>query len=545
MNALHLAEAARDWLFIGVAQRVEVCGVVFAPGDALQALQANPDSIEAQRDYFAHGLATVRAWAGGHGLHHRDMSAHIIGLPKRRELVIVDGQMHIIDGKAQWRERAWTHAQDASAAAMAGAIQGQAQRYLERIEAALDADPTLELEPLRERDGMLWADATLADVLEAIDSDKASELREAARGRWASGDIVRRLAQWFKPDNPTLAPGIMALARAHWQTHLEPNTQRAQGATTEAVLEPLILSISSIAQVKKRDEHQLELWHNGQRVGELEASRQMATLDPDRLQGLQRALQDGPEALGTLTGQRLLRHLILKNHAGVAFGLPDARLMKWGSVSELASELGLKSNKAHGTLQRALFQGDAWQCIVNGTASRLWIYEYQTQQRTGTRGGAGANFSITLGPVLAPGYGLQHLDKGSRKLVPVTELPAFIGANRWHPAQALFQLAWLHYMSTNRQDIAEWGGVRAPVDVLERLAASVALPRTMARELLPAWTRDADDSPAFLERVGRDIYHIADNDKFGEARAFLEAGARRSADARAAGKLAARRRQNR
>ena len=541
MGALHLAEAARDWLQWGIAQSVEVDGAVFAPGAVLEALQANPDDPAAQRDYFAHGLATLRAWAGPLGLHHENLAAHIIDLPRKRELVIVDGRLHIADGKAQTRERAWTYAQDASAAAMASATQTHARRYLERIEAALDADPTLELEPLRERNGMLWADAALTEALEAIDSEKAGELREAARERWASGDTAKRLAQWFKPGSHALATGALVLARAHWRTHLEPNKARAQGATAEVVLEPLILSISSVSQVKGRDTSQLSLWHGGQRVGELD----VATLDPDRLQGLQRALQDGPEALGTLTGQRLLRHLILKNHAGVAFGLPDARLMKWNSISDLAGELGLKSKQDHSLLQRALVEGDKWQCVVNGRASRLWIYSRQVQPQTGKRGGVGAHIAVVLGDILAPGYGLQHLDKGSRKLVPVTELPALVGARRWHAAQSLFQLAWLHYMSTNRQDIAEWGGVRAPVDVLERLAASVDLPRTMARELLPAWTRDADDSPAFLERVGRDIYHIADNDKFGEARAFLEAGAQRSADARAAGKLAARRRQNR
>lgn len=63
---------------------------------------------------------------------------------------------------------------------------------------------------------------------------------------------------------------------------------------------------------------------------------------------------------------------------------------------------------------------------------------------------------------------------------------------------------------------------------LAGLATTVGLPQPVLPRLIERWVRDGDDGVACLQRAEADRNHLPDNAAYGQARAFLDEGGRRS-----------------
>lgn len=101
----------------------------------------------------------------------------------------------------------------------------------------------------------------------------------------------------------------------------------------------------------------------------------------------------------------------------------------------------------------------------------------------------------------------------------------------------------MHQMVAQRMEIARFGGARLLREQLCRIADRVGLPTATMDKALDRWTNDGDDGLAFLEEVAPNTYHIADNDKYGQARRFLDETARRSKQGRRRGLRSGRKRR--
>lgn len=147
--------------------------------------------------------------------------------------------------------------------------------------------------------------------------------------------------------------------------------------------------------------------------------------------------------------------------------------------------------------------------------------------------------TLTLGDMLLPLFGqtyddsskLSHSQRKWVNLVPVTKpasLQPFRAADR---GKALsFQHVLIAYAREQREDILDGRGIDLNPIMLPSLAAKARMPRP--EKAIDAWTIDADDSPALLEKVGRHRYMIADNDRFGPARRMIEQAANKTRKAR-------------
>jgi hypothetical protein len=235
----------------------------------------------------------------------------------------------------------------------------------------------------------------------------------------------------------------------------------------------------------------------------------------------------GIELFRSLTAHRLLRWQILTAHAQALADAKDPRtLLIEGGYTALAHEkLGLKSNQAIDDV-RALIEAEH-SCEIKlppfGDYSRLLIRRFLPATR-----GRRALLELVLGTPLLPNYvndlKRAHVTGNPIRLVPVLDLPPFIGRPNEHGAQASFSMAVVVEMRAQAREMVEWGGALLDEGTLERLARQVGLPLDTIPRVLDRWTQDGDDEPAFLKKVGVDRYTVGDAHAW--ARRLLEEGGR-------------------
>jgi hypothetical protein len=247
------------------------------------------------------------------------------------------------------------------------------------------------------------------------------------------------------------------------------------------------------------------------------------------------AVRRGVALFGSVTGHRVIRHQIKAGHEQVLSGNPDPRVIVIeGGWSGYAERLGVAGKKAAEQVRDVVEAEHACEIpLPDGSYGTLLSREI----RPGFRGRP-ALLRLILGTALLPHYtnDLRRL-MGARaktregamalRLVPVLDLPPFVGGrSNEHGPQATLSMDVVKLIRDRARELVEDGGVLLDATAFARMAESVGVPLAMAAAVLDRWTRDGDDGPALLKRVGPDRYTLGD--AHAAARAFLEESGRTS-----------------
>jgi hypothetical protein len=383
---------------------------------------------------------------------------------------------------------------------------------------------------------MLDVDAIGADHLERLGArgaDLAKVFREGARDRWLEFTRQQRTLgvtppvqiwrKWFDLNHAgTPVPFVTVLADALWLDVVSPQLER-QRCNPPA----LALSVhSAIEQYWFPTLRTLQRAPEGDGAALVNVAGEtlatVAAVPGDELALLQRAANK----LASLTGHRTIRYLAREGHRRALERVPNAFIVTVeGGLEGFADAIGAKSKKAAEDVREVLRAGQRFERRwAEGEMGGLWTWSAYGKETRGQRN----VLEVRLGAAIMPYFAKRHLPRDAQFLVPVVELPPFVGRERDFAPQAAFQFALVRTMVDKRREVVEKGGVFLTADDLARLAATVGLPVSTARRAIERWIRDGDDAPAVLELVEPDRYHLANNATYASARAFIEEAGNRS-----------------
>lgn len=330
-------------------------------------------------------------------------------------------------------------------------------------------------------------------------------------------------------------PGIyQSIAGALWDDVLRPQLEREIRNPPSLVL-PIH---ENVARVHSRVVKVEAI--NGQRALVFDDADPMLLVPSVAEEATQALVERGVDLLGTVTAHRALRWEVATGHERAMRGDADARVLRIdGGWSVFANEvLGLKSKAEADRLKAIVYAQDAVQITLpdSSRGRMLTLREWAAQgQRRG-------RIEIMLGTMLLPHYVHElgeRIPKGrklseARRLIPVCDLPPFVGRNRDHGPQATLSMLVVRELRGNARELIETGAVRLPLKRWVELARKAGLPLSLLGKVLDRWTQDGPDAPAFLTRTGPDAYTLART--YARELAFIVDGARREVSGSHAGR---------
>lgn len=347
----------------------------------------------------------------------------------------------------------------------------------------------------------------------------AAELNELKAVDLAELVPNQKRAFWFDPSQPHLCGVARMMADAVVGYFV-----KTQSRHSPALANPIHTDVERLAwqkRTQRRNGTQIDLLDfEDRRVATAQDSKGVPLVDSKIMQSIER----GTNALNSIVGVRTLLHLLKAGHAHDVAARSEGKTwdgrMKWGSLTELADECELTSRHQRKQLIDILRAGQHWRISWGtGEAGGLWTYHFNE-----TRGGARDGYvSVQLSDVLRYGH-VFELDKKSRRMTPIVEIAPLVGNTRFYGNLAAFQQVIVREMSERRDEIAKYGGVELKDIELLRIARPLGVPKKTVFEARDEWLKC---DPPFLVEVSKNRYHVADNHRYGEARAFLDEGATR------------------
>lgn len=393
-------------------------------------------------------------------------------------------------------------------------------------------------------EGISWPDAVLIDMLRDItaaggDPDKhhygrelADKQTESARKRFATAPH----RAFFDLSAPGLCHYPRLLAKALWLDQVKPSAGRvrrnvpALATITAGAVRQLWRPSNKI----KDCGNQLELITGDTNPQIIASTPYLDTID------MRTILEHGTKDLRSMTGLRLINWLVRTVHTQFFAGATDWRsVIVPGGMSGLAELIGERSASNHKRIERALVAGWRWNMSwPGGSINGLWGFHYDE----GSGSHKASHVKITLLDPLTP-HAHRELNDRQQTLTPMVEIGPMVSPARYYAPQAAFQQAMVGMLVDRRQDLAKRGSAHITQAELWQEAKLYGLPQKTMGKLLDRWQNDGDDGPAFLVQPDRDRWHLADNDIYGDAREFINDGARRAAAGRAGGRKTAARRK--
>lgn len=365
--------------------------------------------------------------------------------------------------------------------------------------------------------------ARLAAYVERLGEKEIAE-KARARGRQDAAD--GKLWSFWMPteDRPPLF-ALSAAAFALWRSKVLPQLVRERTkppALAMAIHEPVVSLLSRTHRPSERDGQKQILLADDQvvKVSTVEAGA-LAAIFVDR----------GIRLFGSVTAHRLFRWEIFTAHDQALAGHPDPRvLVVDGGYSALAELLKMTASKSIEEVRDIIEAQHACEIPLppRGDYSRLLI-----RRVLSAVGGRRGKLELVLGTALLPNYvkelqqafGPSRLRARATRLVPVLDLPPFVGRNNEHGQQATLSMLVVAHLRDHARDLIEEGGVRLDAETMATLALRAAVPHGTMPQLLDRWGQDGPDGPAFLKRTEGERFTLGDT--HAAARTFLEEGAKR------------------
>jgi hypothetical protein len=388
------------------------------------------------------------------------------------------------------------------------------------------------------KEGMLALDWLAAELLHGgkAGDTAAAELRKRSRERAldfhqlklelamggaspdskaSPGSFNERCSNLFKLWSSSPPPVAKAIALVLWRDRVEPKLRSEREETLPAlsfvVHEQVVRTMTSGARVQQG----VLVDKRGTRITEMarpEDPLRLPALDLTRAEAL---IARGGERLGSLTSHRLIRWEVRTGHAQAMAGASDPRRIRVvGGWEQLASRVGAGAGHKVADDVRAIIHAQAHLCFSLGKKKRGNLLSYTFEDESRIRR---AEVVMVLGDALLPHFVVTDLRsdnsrqmRENRRLVPVVDLPPFVGRPNEYGAQASFQARIVAEMRRRAAELFETGGVRFDFDELARIALNVELPSRLLQRVLDRWLHDGDDGPAFLEPRDRDRYTLAE-----------------------------------
>lgn len=404
---------------------------------------------------------------------------------------------------------------------------------------ALDVDrageETLEQASELEENILAW-DARFARYLEGLgEAGKraAAAVRQNAARRLAEGTFLWQL--WADPNTaPAGTRFAQALARVLWADVVEPRLRKLASLAYPIHVDVTRLH-SRTFRVEERDGQRVLAFRNDAVRLERTEPLNVPTFEVAAIDGM---LASGLDRLGSVTAHKLLRYEVTEGHRQVLAGIQDPRaLCIEGGWSGLAERLALPSKARDDLHAIVIAQAHCAFALPGGAYGNL--LSYMVWPARGQRRG---QVKIILGDALLPHFvfairqklGESRAAYEAQRLVPIVDLPPFLGRPNEHGAQATLSMAMVAEMRAQAVDMVREGG--ALFDGFA-LATRSGLKPGAVPAILDRWTQDGTDAPAFLKRVARDRFTLGDAHV--AARAFIEQAGRDSIAASEAGKRSA------
>jgi len=383
---------------------------------------------------------------------------------------------------------------------------------------------------------MLALSVKAADFLAGIGRDgakQAEEMRTAARKQWAAWCEYRKKnnpASWFDAwrNDPEGCPDLLrpyrlkgqaelvayiegrssdfpeckyllALALAVWLDVVKPRIE-TERRRVPALATPVITSLVTIATPGAVRAEGLRLvTRSGKALAAADgeqveaAARRLRHKAPALVDAvLAEVLTDCVRAVQTLHGQRLLRYLVRAGAGALVsgelagnIGAEKVVLAIEGGFDKLRSEVGAATHKAIPKLREALAALEILSVASDNHAlASAWLLASDEWRAAP---GKPARLEITLNWPLLP-IGGAKLQGHGRLLVPVPEtVPALVGREREHGAQANMHLRMMMLFSERSPELAEKGGLVLTDSDWEALRKESGVPSGLLADVQSAW----------------------------------------------------------
>jgi hypothetical protein len=402
--------------------------------------------------------------------------------------------------------------------------------------------PLSDADPLTQ-DGLLALDAVFFRLLGQPQHNESrrlfEELRTTAPERGWNGWLEAKPVNERK--SVLNCKNIKVLAAILWHEHLAESfhrTLRHRPAITVAVYDgALIPSMSRQLTLPIDGEDLIVRDTRGLTLGRLDVPATDAELI--------RTVFEGLDLLGSVAGQRILKHFVLTVHERTETEKQGARVLDFtGGWSTFADAVGADARERR-RLEAIL---EAGQRVIwdNGTLKLggLWTWTYTR----GSRQGPGL-VRVVVGDPLAPGLapaleGRTPSRRSDKLLVPELRYEPPVRAvrpNEQGSALTLHRLLLLELVKRS-PELATHGAITLNMPRWHELAAKAGLPGVSLPRLLDSWVEGDDKAPALIKRDGP---HVTLADEHEPERAFIVAGGNRRVRGKKKGKASAAKRQKR
>lgn len=316
----------------------------------------------------------------------------------------------------------------------------------------------------------------------------------------------------FQDGKPSLlSPYLTLLARILWKQASDPYTPAIARGALEKSIRPLVSKTSKVTH------------RPGEIVVEEESGRVLATANiPCMDQARLNRILKGAGAMSSLSGHRLLRWQIKSGCQNIKNDKKDPRsIIVNGGYEGIANLIGC-GNDSHkrDEIKSILYaQANMEFTAPNGdTASSLIILHELKKHANGEP----SKIRIILGDWLMPSYLFSLPKNEQRLLIPIVDLPKFIGSPNTYSAQAMLQLLILEELSQQSIEYSEKGKVFIAKETWESLCNESKLPLKMLPDVLKAWAQPNEQGKSFLNQDSE--YFALSNDQKDAETLLIEQG---------------------
>jgi hypothetical protein len=325
-------------------------------------------------------------------------------------------------------------------------------------------------------------------------------------GRLKSVPSRNALEFWQVYDGP--APALKFLACALWADEVKPLLDRL--ASNPAALGYNVHE--DVVRIHSRAHKLSEL--NGQQALVFDGAEPIIVIVPAISERVVKLIADGASKLGSVLAHRVLHYEVVTGYDRVMRGEADARrLAVEGGWSGFAELLGINDKRRVDDLKAIVYAQSAIKLgLANGRLADMIALD--DQPAVGRRRG---KVEIVLGTMLLPHYiyelhgqlsGRELYD--AKRLVPIADLPPFVGRPNDHGPQATAAMLVLREMRLRARELHNNGAVQISLERFAELFRQAHLPASLIGRVLDRWTQNGTDGPAFLSRVEGDAYTLSD-----------------------------------
>lgn len=297
------------------------------------------------------------------------------------------------------------------------------------------------------------------------------------------------------------SPALIILASILWEDDVKKRinfSNQNVPALTTSVQTPISKMLSPKNKVIKRD-NDIQLFHEDSLIGVVQIPTIPENFFPTVFNGM--------EKLNSVTGHRLMRHLVLTAFDQMVEGHSDYRVLNLDrGAKEIVDRLGLSAHNAI-TVVKEIVHAMAYfefrDLQISGNLIQL------TKYKSPITGRKDEGYLITIGTPLLPYKTFDAYKNGDcGLLIPLLKDPPLVNPNQYHAAQYLLQMNIMGEFSKQSIQLVTDGVIQITENQWKKSAQLCGLTSEILPKIQDRWTQDGNNGAKFLERVEDDFYTL-------------------------------------